>query len=132
MSVLHRSLALLALFAAPAGAQTAAPAPAPAAQIAPLYLLTYRAGPTWVAGEPMHRQKLRAHFLYMQQLLKDGHLVAGGPFTGEDGGMAIVRAASPAEASAILKADPAVVSGVFTATLTRWEPRIDSRQPLSR
>lgn len=127
------SVALLAIVASPLGAQQPpASPPTAAATVQPVYLLTYRPGPAWIAGQPMNRQKLGPHVSYIQGLLKDGTLIVAGGFTDENGGMAVIRAANRAEAQAVLAADPAILSGVFVGTLTSWQPRFDSRQPITR
>ena len=124
-------LAALAVILAPA------PQPAPTATVrsapAPtLYIVIYRPGPAWIAGKPMNQQKLGPHVAFIRSLLADGRLVAGGPFTDTgEGGMAILRAASLADARAILATDPAVIAGVFEADLRPWEPRFDSGRPLA-
>lgn len=118
-------LFLLLLGAAPAAAQ--APAQAPPRQ---LFVIDYSPGPAWRSGRPMREQDLRAHGAYYAQLLRDGRAFAGGGYVGEDGGLAIIRAADMAEAQAILAADPAIVSGVFVARLRQWAPRFHGDGPL--
>lgn len=115
----------LATLIALAAVQAAAPPPAPAPD--QLAVILYRQGPGWIAGEPMERQKLRDHFPYMRTLQRDGILIGGGPFAGENAGMALVRASSPAAAQAIVAADPAVVAGVFTATVKSWRIAVGTR-----
>lgn len=111
-------------------AQPAAPdAPAPG-QPRQLFLFLYRPGPAWRAGVPMRRQDLRDHGAYHARLVREGRSVAGGGYVGEEGGMAIVRAASRAEAEAMLAADPAIQSGVFAAELRQWSPRFYGEAPL--
>jgi uncharacterized protein YciI len=105
----------VALTAPPALAQ------APAAPRA-LYLFVYRPGPAWLAGKPVSAQPLAPHGAYMKQLTDQGHLLAGGPWTDVEGGLAIVRAASADEARALLAADPAVSAGVMAADLRTWTP----------
>lgn len=100
------------------------------AQATQLYIVIYRPGPTWIAGKPMHQQKLGPHVRYVQGLLAEGRLVAGGPFTDGDGGMAIYRAANLDEAKAMLAADPAITSGVFAADMRPWNPLYDNGKPL--
>lgn len=80
----------------------------------------------------MRAQGLGPHAGYMQRLLDEGRLFAAGGFADDDGGMAIVRSASVAEAQALLDADPAVVSGVFTGQLEHWRPRFRTEAPLPR
>lgn len=118
-------LALL-LAGAPALAQ---PEPAPAAP-RQLYLFLYRPGPAWRADRPMHQQDLRDHVAYHGRLLREGRSAAAGPYIGEHGGVAIVRAASLEEARAMLAADPAIQNGVFAAELRQWAPAFHNEGPL--
>lgn len=122
---------LLLATATVAGAQTPpAPPAAVAAAPRPLFLFLYRPGPAWVAGRPMIEQDLRPHGAYMRRLFDEGRLFAGGGFVGEDGGMAVVRADDLAGAQALLAADPAITSGVFTAEIRQWRPRFHGAGPL--
>lgn len=116
---------LLVLTAMPVEAQSAPSAPRQ------LFLFLFRPGPAWQAGVPMGRQNLREHAAYHARLVREGRSVAGGGYVGEEGGMAIVRAADRAEAEAMLAADPAIRNGVFAAELRQWQPRFDSGQPLA-
>jgi len=95
-----------------------------------LFLFLYRRGPTWIEGRPMRQQDLRAHAAYHAALLRDGRSFAGGGYVGEDGGLAIVRAADVAEAHAMLAADPAILNGVFAAEVRQWAPRFHGPGPL--
>lgn len=125
-----KALIFLALLLA--GAEAQPPAQPEAAAVAPrqIFLFLYRPGPTWRAGRPMREQDLRAHGAYHARLLREGRGFAGGGYVGEDGGMAIVRAAGLEEARAILAADPAILNGVFVAELRQWAPRFHSDAPL--
>ena len=108
-------------------------AAAPAlAQAGGLYLLIYKAGPAWQAGKPLSQQGLRPHGAYMKSLFDDGRLVAGGPMTDTEGGLAIIRVASAEEAKKVLAADPAIVSGIFTAEVHPWAPQFSSDKPIGR
>jgi uncharacterized protein YciI len=129
---MHRRTALfavivLALSAACASAQTGAPQPAAGVQ---LYLFQYSPGPAWRDGVPMREQGLAPHGAYMQRLMEEGRLFAGGGYASDDGGMAIITAANMDEARAILAADPAITSGIFVAQLRHWRPRFRSDRPL--
>jgi len=117
------ALALLGACATPAHAQQGA-----AAQ--QLYLFQYSPGPAWREGVPLEQQGLGPHAAYMQQLMDEGRLFAGGRYMNADGGMAIVTAAGIDEARAMLAADPAVASGVFVAELRHWRPRVRTETPL--
>ncbi len=111
--------------AAPTKAESAAPARA-------LFVITYRPCTAWKAGVPMAEQGLKAHGAYMQSLLDGGRLFAGGGFVTSEGGMAIVYAETRTEAEALLAADPAIVSGIFVATIEHWRPRFHSEAALVR
>lgn len=126
------AMAIVALIA-PSGvaaqqAQAASTVPGPA----PLFLLIYERGPAWIEGKPMRQQKLGEHVAYMQKLIEEGRVVAGGPFGGDAGGMAILRASSLEEAQRVLDADPSLLNGTFIASVKQWTPYLDSRQPLQR
>ncbi len=110
-----------------AAQQPASPAATPARQ---LFLFLFRPGPAWRQGVPMRQQNLREHGAYHSGLVQEGRSVAGGGYVGEEGGMAIVRAADLAEAQAMLAADPAIRNGVFVAELRQWAPRFHSDRPL--
>ena len=120
---------LLPGLATPAGAQR--PDASPAAEgAADLFVVVYRPGPAWQPGRPMREQGLLPHARYIRSLLEDGRLHAGGPFVGSDGGMMVLRAADMAEVRAILDADPAIASGIFTAEIEQWWLRFRQQEPL--
>jgi hypothetical protein len=78
------------------------------------YLVLYRRGPAWVEGKPMREQpSLREHFAFYLDLHRQGRLIAGGA--------AVFSAAGDEEAAALIAADPAVRSGVFSHELQRWK-----------
>lgn len=87
-----------------------------------LYLFIYHAGPAWKTGRPFSEQGLGPHGAYMKSLFEKKTVLAGGPFGTEAGGLAIVSAANPTEAKALLDADPAVVAGIFSAEVRPWTP----------
>ncbi|MGH6950095.1 MAG: YciI family protein [Vitreimonas sp.] len=95
-----------------------------------LYLFQYSPGPAWREGAPLREQGLGPHAAYMQRLMNEGRLFAGGGYTSDDGGMAIVMAANMDEARAMLAADPAIASGIFVAQLRHWRPRFRTDDPL--
>jgi len=119
---------LLAL--ALAGVQAPASTEGAAAPPRQLFLFLFRPGPAWQAGVPMRQQNLREHGTYHARLVREGRSVAGGGYVGEEGGMAIIRAADLTEAQAMLAADPAIQNGVFAAELRQWQPRFHSDRPL--
>jgi len=65
---------------------------------------------------------MKAHRAYHASLTKEGvELVAGPTIEDDPLGIAIFSAASPEEAMAIMKRDPAVAAGIVTGTLHRFE-----------
>jgi uncharacterized protein YciI len=125
-----RALALtLAVALAPACA-TAQQTQTEAAATQQLFLFQYSRGPAWREGVPMREQGLGPHGAYMRQLQEQGRLFAGGGYSSDDGGMAIVICANIDEARAILAADPAITSGIFVAELRHWRPRFRTDEPL--
>ena len=64
------------------------------------------------------------HGANMHELHQLGILIEGGPFLDHSGGMALIKVDSRAQAEKILMADPAVISGVFSAEL-RPRMRVD-------
>ena len=119
------ALALSGACATPANAQRAQ-----AEMTQQLYLFQYAPGPAWRAGVPMREQGLGPHGAYMQRLMQEGRLYAGGDYASDDGGMAIVVCANVDEARALIAADPAITSGIFVAELRHWRPRFRSDEPL--
>jgi uncharacterized protein YciI len=88
-----------------------------------VYLVVYRRGPNWADGKPMREQpSMRGHFQYYIELHRKGLLIAGGGFTDESGGAAVLRAESDAAALEIVAADPAVTSKTFQFELQGWKP----------
>lgn len=132
LPVLSRRRAFAASLAAVfAGASACASAQTPAPQTArQLFLFQYSPGPAFRAGAPLREQGLGPHAAYIQQLLNEGRLFAGGGYASDDGGMAIVMAADLDEARAMLAADPAITSGIFIAELRHWRPRFRTETPL--
>jgi uncharacterized protein YciI len=85
----------------------------------PSYLVVYRPGPRWPGGDSMPPE-LRDHFRYLLGLYQAGALQLAGPFAGETGGAAVLRARDDAATRALLQADPAVIAQVFDFELRRW------------
>ena len=60
------------------------------------------------------RKSMSAHFVRLQQMLKDGTLILAGPTDPPTIGLVIFQAADLAAAKAWAEADPAVQAGAFT------------------
>ncbi|MET0533412.1 MAG: YciI family protein [Steroidobacter sp.] len=85
-----------------------------------VYLVIYRPGEQWLAGQPLEAQPLRDHGRYMLQLYREGTLRYAGRFEDGSGGAAVFAAADDAAANRVVEKDPAVVSRVFAYDLKRW------------
>ncbi len=86
----------------------------------PGYLITYAAGPAFLAGKPLSEQPLQEHGRYMLDLHKRGVLRMAGGFGDDSGGAAFVDASSLEAAREIAEADPAVQSKVFVYRVQQW------------
>lgn len=85
------------------------------------YVIDYRAGENWIPGIPYFKQDLSKHVDYMAYLHQAGLMLIGGPYTNEtSGGMTILMVNSMKEAEEILRNDPAIINGVYSATIKEW------------
>lgn len=114
--------AVLMLAGAPALAQT------PATTI---YVITYKAGPTWKPGVPMAKQAIGTHAAYMRKLHAEGRMYAAGPTLDIDGGVILLKAADLKEAQGVMAADPAVATGLFVGEVREWRLAFSSGEPLA-
>jgi len=86
-----------------------------AEELPPLwYAVLLRPGPKWKKDLPPSEQPgIDDHLDHLVQQFQTGHLVLGGPFLDDSGGLAVLRAASLAEAKKIATSDPAVEGGLL-------------------
>lgn len=91
-----------------------------AAAARPVYLVVYRPGPAWIAGQPLEAQPLKGHGRHMLDMYRKGLLRSAGRFADGSGGAAAFEADDDDHAAALIAMDPAVVSGVFVFDLRRW------------
>lgn len=98
----------------------------------PLFLFIYSPGPAWKPGVPVGQQALAPHGKYMASLAADGRLVAGGPLTDADGGVAVISAPDAAAARAILAADPSIQAGIMKAEIHGWTPMFGTDDGLTK
>jgi uncharacterized protein YciI len=89
-----------------------------------VYLVVYRPGEKWLAGQPLAAQPLREHGRYMLALYREGTLRYAGGFADGSGGAAVFAAADDAAAIRVVEKDPAVITKVFAYDLRRWS-RVD-------
>lgn len=65
-------------------------------------------------------QFVSAHKTYVKSLIDQGHQAKTGYWAERGGGMLLFQAASPAEAEAIVKADPLIQHGCVEYELHEW------------
>jgi len=85
------------------------------------FLVIYRPGPGWLKGKPLAEQPLREHGKYMLSLYAKGSMKMAGPLTDDAGGAVVLAVESEAEATDIVRDDPAVKSGIFVYEMHPWE-----------
>lgn len=66
---------------------------------------------------PAEYEILNQHFAFMDEVRSHGKLVLTGPALDGFGGVAIFKVTERAEAEALVASDPAIIEGLFTATL---------------
>jgi uncharacterized protein YciI len=69
------------------------------------------------------------HFLYLKNLLEENILILAGPETNAKFGLVVLEADSEESAVQIMKNDPAVKKGIFTAELFPFRASLLRRQP---
>ncbi len=91
----------------------AASAPVPAGN---LYAVEIKTGPAWDASKPAQEQAhFREHSVNLRRLRESGVLVMGARYA--DKGLVVLRAATEAEAHAMMQADPSIEARVFAYEL---------------
>jgi uncharacterized protein YciI len=90
----------------------------------PMFSVSYRPGPRWMAGVPTTQQPLRPHAEYLHGLMGRGHVVLAGPYP-DSGGLAILEAATLDSVRILVDSDPAITSGVLCADVNLWTPIFD-------
>lgn len=109
----------------------AAPALADAPAGMPLFVIIYKQGPAWKSGVPMKQQDaIGPHYRYMKKLFEEGAVLDAGPTLDVPGGMVILKAADLDAATAAMRADPSVTSGMFVGEVHSWAPSFRSAAPL--
>jgi len=83
------------------------------------FVILYRHNGT--SDEDQTKQVLKDHVRYLKQVLADGRLFMSGLFAGTIDGMVILDVVSPEDAAAFMDQDPALTSGVYTATRHEWQ-----------
>jgi uncharacterized protein YciI len=106
---------LLATLACASLAQASAP-PAPKAPVNDTFAVTFRTGPAWdEAKAPQDQPHFAEHSQNLRALRSEGRLLLGARY-GEVG-LVVLRAASAADARALVDRDPSVKAGTFAVTV---------------
>lgn len=93
------------------------------------FAVRYRPGPAWVEGRSIFEQDLDAHVEHLRRLHERGRLLAAGPLSDSEGGVALLQALDAEEAETLVRADPDVERGVITAEIHPWAPIAWDRLP---
>ena len=123
-------LALAIAAAAPAMPMASGEATA-ATETRQLYALVLTPGRAWKPGKPFSEQGLRDHFYYWMDLFRDGRIATAGPL-GSDGGLVLLFADDLSQAEAVMRADPAIKSGIFEGSVRRYAPPMINPDSLAR
>jgi uncharacterized protein YciI len=67
---------------------------------------------------------LAAHLAWLKAGHEAGHFIAWGPREPRDGGLIFVKAASRAEAEALLASDPFITDALADLAIIEWIPRM--------
>ena len=81
------------------------------------FIFLYTPGGSWRTGKSILKQSLDEHFAYMTELKDSGVRKLGGAFTDNAGAMEILEMETLEQAKTIILADPAVMSGIFDASV---------------
>jgi uncharacterized protein YciI len=91
-------------------------------------LVHFRPGPAWIPDRDVFDQPLDEHVRFIATLVRTGQVMLAGPLGDGTGGLTILHAHSPAQASDVIAADPAVVAGILTYEVAWWCPlAVDDR-----
>ena len=88
--------------------------------VAKTFIAHYAPGENWLEGRPMKDQPLKAHVDYLLGLHDMGTLLMGGPWADGSGGMVVFAAESIEDVQEMLASDPAILSGILTASAKEW------------
>ncbi|MCW5983337.1 MAG: nuclear transport factor 2 family protein [Bryobacteraceae bacterium] len=96
------------------------------------FLIRYKPGTAWPPGTPFRDLDMAAHAAYVERLFHDGVVVLAGPLRDDQGGFMVIQAEDPAQAAAVIAADPAVTAGLFIGEANPWRPVYDATRSLGR
>jgi uncharacterized protein YciI len=79
---------------------------------------------TYVAAIERIDAALAEHLAWLNAGHAAGHFIAWGPREPRDGGLIFIKAASRAEAEAMLASDPFITEGLAELSIIQWTPRM--------
>jgi len=86
-----------------------------------VFAVTFRTGPAWdLEKSPNEQLHFADHSTNLRELRASSKILLGGRFG--DVGLILLKAASEAEARAMIERDPSVQAGVFKAEVQAWSP----------
>ena len=95
-------------------------------ETARLFAVIRTRGPDWQSSLDLEQQPgWREHAVFMNGLLRDGHIVLGGPLEGTPDVLLIMRASSPEEIASLLNPDPwAATDQLRISKIMPWNLRL--------
>jgi hypothetical protein len=95
-----------------------------------MFLVVLRqSGPEFDRSRPLEQQsRWSEHAAYMDELVRDGFIVLGGPLAGDGRVAHAVEAASPAAVREALARDPWSETHLRVDTIEPWTIRLDGRR----
>ena len=97
--------------------------------MATFLVLQKRSGPEWDASRPMERQtRWPAHAAFMDELVRDGFVVLGGPLSDEHRVVLAIEADSEDAIRTRFASDPWAETHLRIDSIERWTIRLDGRR----
>ena len=93
------------------------------------FVVLRRTGPQWDPSVPMEAQSgWDAHAAFMDELVRSGFVVLGGPLADEERVVLAVEAASEDDVRTMLALDPWSGSHLVVDSVDAWTIRLDGRR----
>jgi uncharacterized protein len=93
-------------------------------------IVRWKAGPTWTSGNVDEQPGWDEHAVYIDDLIKRGLFVMGGPLADNSGSVSLLEGVDEGEARELIAADPFVANGVFVLDDVRaWNVFVDELTP---
>ena len=97
-----------------------------------MFVMIYTPSPAWQAVKTVDELPFyREHSTYMRQVFATGHLLMGGAFLDNQGGLGILDVEGEAQAREIVAHDPFVLARVIEPNLHPWHAYFNQYQARS-